>query len=466
MKKYKVTIITIILFAIAICLALFIGDIGTNLESFWAIQRSQGILLSDHMIIGNLNATILNVLITVGLNLIIVKSFKVKLEGPVIAGLLTIAGFAFIGKNVWNALPIYLGVITYAKFKKVEMSSLMAIMLLSSGISPLVSYLVNGYGMIDALPYFIARLPIAIGSGMVAGFLIPIVYIQALKFHNGMNLYNTGFTMGLIAVLAHGILRSLGVAVRFVPAPIRDSYGNLVYPDYTWQLFLIIGLISITLIILAYCLDSKVHQQYKKILSSTGALVSNFPKALGYPVVFLNMGIMGLVVLTIAFPLILILQIPFLGVIAAASLTIIGFAAFGKHPRNTIPIMVGTLIGLTIIVLINSNQTLLNADNSPNGSLINMQVLVSGVFFATCLAPLSKEYGIIQGIIAGIVHMLIVMIARSFQGGFDLYNNGFAAGFVAGILVPIFETFRKDDKLEVDVVAPIEENIATEIEST
>jgi len=37
------------------------------------------------------------------------------------------------------------------------------------------------------------------------------------------------------------------------------------------------------------------------------------------------------------------------------------------------------------------------------------------------------------------------MIARSFQGGFDLYNNGFAAGFVAGFLVPVFDSFRKSD---------------------
>jgi hypothetical protein len=35
-------------------------------------------------------------------------------------------------------------------------------------------------------------------------------------------------------------------------------------------------------------------------------------------------------------------------------------------------------------------------------------------------------------------------LAYPFQGGFDLYNNGFAAGFVAAIMIPIFDFIRKD----------------------
>ena len=38
--------------------------------------------------------------------------------------------------------------------------------------------------------------------------------------------------------------------------------------------------------------------------------------------------------------------------------------------------------------------------------------------------------------------MIVLPMAMNFQGGFDLYNNGFAAGFVAAVLVPIFEIFQ------------------------
>jgi len=126
-----------------------------------------------------------------------------------------------------------------------------------------------------------------------------------------------------------------------------------------------------------------------------------------------------------------------------------GFAAFGKHPLNIFPIIIGTLLGFFVLRAIYSPFTLLNPTTNPYGayySSINIHVFISGIFFATCLAPISKEYGWRAGIITGFFHMTIVMLVRSFQGGFNLYNNGFAAGFVGGMLVPIFEAFRKVPK--------------------
>jgi len=39
---------------------------------------------------------------------------------------------------------------------------------------------------------------------------------------------------------------------------------------------------------------------------------------------------------------------------------------------------------------------------------------------------------------------LITPLALEFQGGFDLYNNGFAAGFVAAVLASFFDRFLKE----------------------
>jgi len=427
-----------------ILLALLIGDSGDNFRALMRILQAQGILLSDSIVInqdygGLLNGLVLNTFLTVGLNLLLIKTLKVPFRGGVIAGLFTIAGFTFLGKNVWNALPIYLGVFLYAKWKQVAIKELMPTMLLSSGISSITSFLIFGIG-VSHIP-LAARIPMALGAGILTGFLIPIVSAQALKFHDGFNLYNTGFTMGLLAVIAHGILRSFGIHVRFVGAPLAD------YPDYTLHFMITLAILSVGLIILAFATDKNVIQKYQLILNQTGQLVANFSDSAGQSAVMLNMGIMGLLVLLLIIPLLIILQIPFLGVLGGATLTIMGFAAFGKHPLNTLPIIAGTSLAFFIYRAVDSPFTLIHPTDNVDGaylSSLNIHVMVSGIFFATCLAPISKKYGVLAGIITGFVHVTIVMLVRSFQGGFNLYNNGFAAGLVAGILEPIFRAFAKE----------------------
>jgi hypothetical protein len=165
----------------------------------------------------------------------------------------------------------------------------------------------------------------------------------------------------------------------------------------------------------------------------------------------LNLGILGLICLVIITPLLLFLGIPFLAVLGGATLTVMGFAAFGKHPLNALPILAGTLLAFFAIWFIDSRFLLMN---SPDSAL-NIHVYISAIFFATCLSPVSKKYGWWAGVITGIIHMTIVMTVRSFQGGFNLYNNGFAAGFVGAIVVPFFESFRKEEISDLKISAPI-----------
>ena len=62
--------------------------------------------------------------------------------------------------------------------------------------------------------------------------------------------------------------------------------------------------------------------------------------------------------------------------------------------------------------------------------------------FATTLAPIAGAYGIIPGILAGFLHMAVVMNVGYLHGGMNLYNNGFAGGFVAAILVPVLDSLK------------------------
>jgi len=446
MKKNSKTIITALSFIIIILLALFIGDISDNFNALMRILESPGILLSDSIAInrdynGILNGFVLNLFLTVGLSLIFIKIANAPFEGAVIAGVFTVAGFTFIGKNAFNVLPIFIGVILFSKFKKAELKTFIPALLFGTGIAPISSYIIFGAAL-SHIPLAI-RFPSAIAAGIVIGFLIPVIAPQALKFHGGFNLYNIGFTMGLLAVAAHGILRTAGIHVQSVGVPLEE------YPDYTWPLMLSLTALSISLIILAFILDKNVVHKYKLILKQTGQLAANFSESAGQSAVILNMGVMGLVALIVTIPILIIADIPLLAILVAGILTIIGFAAFGKHPVNALPIMAGAMIAFLIIRAIDSPFTSLIPTNHPDGpylSPLNIHAYTCAILFATCLAPISKEYGWKAGIITGFFHMTIIILGGNFQGGFNLYNNGWVAGLVGGTLVPIFHTFRRDPK--------------------
>jgi len=448
MLKNKITIITTFSFLLIIILATLVGSPRENIDAFLRILQTPGLLLTDHIGInrdfgGNLNGLIINTFLTTGLSLLIVKFSKTPFEGGVIASVFTVAGFTFIGKNVLNVIPVYVGVMLFAQFKKSPLKDSMVALLLASGFAPVVSYLIYGIGM-SHVPITI-RIPLGIGAGLFAGFLIPIVAANAFKFHNGFNLYNVGFTMGLLALGTHGILRSFGIHVQPVAVPLAD------YPDYTVFLLGTAALISVAMIILAFALDANVVKSYNRLLKQTGQLPANFSQSAGQPAVLLNMGILGLLSIAVIVPMLLILDIPALSIMLAGLYTIVGFGAFGKHPLNVIPIMAGAALGFVAIYFIDSPFTTLLPSTNPDGaylSSINIHGYTGAILFATTLAPISKEFGFKAGIIAGFYHMMVIVIGGNFQGGFNLYNNGWMGGIVAATTFPIFLAFKERRNLK------------------
>ena len=71
-------------------------------------------------------------------------------------------------------------------------------------------------------------------------------------------------------------------------------------------------------------------------------------------------------------------------------------------------------------------------------------VIIAGIF-STTLAPIAGKYGTCAGALAGFLHLFTVMNIGVIYGGTNLYNNGFSGGLVASILVPLFESFKKEE---------------------
>ncbi len=75
---------------------------------------------------------------------------------------------------------------------------------------------------------------------------------------------------------------------------------------------------------------------------------------------------------------------------------------------------------------------------------------ILAVLFSTTLAPLAGEFGAFTGIIAGFLHLIMVERTGAWHGGIDLYNNGFAGGLTAALIVSVIEWYRSSQPDEFD----------------
>ena len=104
-----------------------------------------------------------------------------------------------------------------------------------------------------------------------------------------------------------------------------------------------------------------------------------------------------------------------------------GFAAFGMHPKNCAPIVAGIWAATLLLRY------------QPADPSIQLAAL-----FGMGLAPIAGQFGVLWGLAAGMLHCAIVTTVGSVYGGLNLYNNGFTAGLVALILVPLIQSFKKE----------------------
>ena len=188
-----------------------------------------------------------------------------------------------------------------------------------------------------------------------------------------------------------------------------------------WRVVAYILLLSLTLL-LTGLFSVKNKSDIRRIYRHSGRLVADFIILDGLPVTLFNMGPLGIA----ATAYILLTGGTINGATLGGILTIIGFGAFGKHLRNILPIMGGVYLG-SLVKTWNVND--------PSVQL--------GALFGTSLAPISGQFGWQYGVLVGFLHSSMVLNTGILHGGLNLYNNGFSAGILALIIVPVIETFKK-----------------------
>lgn len=409
-QLHKLFTVIPILFLLAGILQNIIFEEHTELFlSYKDILLSPTILITDFLEIGSISAALINVGIVGLFNAFLIRKLDLKFNGVLIAAFFTVIGFSFFGKNIYNILPIYLGGYLFTKYQKIHFKDVVIVMMFGTALAPIISEL--SFGDILEKPW---SLIIALGTGIFIGFILVPLSSHMLKFHDGYNLYNIGFTAGIIGTVLTSVLRSFNNEIEAVY--LVYEHNNPIIITLTiliFSLFVIIGIV----------VNPSALKNYRKIFKYNGRLVTDFSLLLGYGITFLNVGILGL------FSTLLVLALGGVinGPVLAGIFTLAGFGAFGKHFRNILPVM----IGVVLMALI------LGYDISSTGILI-------AVLFSTTLAPIAGKYGPVIGIIAGMSHMLLVTNVGIIHGGINLYNNGFSGGIVAGVLIPIVDAFKKE----------------------
>lgn len=378
------------------------------IRGFILLQTVSTRLVTDFTLVAGIGGTFINSALVGLIGLGIVRLVKVRLSGPPIAAIFTMMGFSLFGCTPLNMFPLLLGVFIASKIAGTSFSHYLLIAFFGTALDPVSDYLAFELGL--PFPYGIL---LGIGAGILIGIILPAVAMVMLRLHQGFSLYNIGFTAGFIALFASSILIAAG--------------GNLTLP-MIWNenpdpfLLLLVPFLSGFSIIFALVLKPKeILKGFIKILKQSGRLPSDFIDMTSISAAFFNMGVLGLLGSAYVF----LIGGDFNGPTIGGLMTIMGFGLFGKHLRNCLPIMIGIFLAT---ILFGKNP-------SDPGPLL-------AILFGTTLAPLAGEFGPLVGIVAGFLHLVMVDRTASWHGGLNLYNNGFAAGLTATLIVALIEWYR------------------------
>lgn len=398
-----------ILPSVFLILAILFGNWGNIISGLYDIIITPDILLTDYLRVGGFSATLINSSLITLINIFIIYKLNLKINGPIIAAVFSMAGFSFFGKTLFNIWPLYLGGLLYAKYHGTPFRNIVVVIMFSTCLAPVVSQMAFSSGL-----SLYCGLTWGIILGAMGGFIVTPLSAHMSKMHGGYNLSTVGFTGGIIGTIITSLLKSFGINIK-QQLILSNAYN--VFFRYFLLLYFIF------LIILGYIINKKSFKGYGKIFNYSGKLVTDYTQIMGYGLTFVNMGIMGLICMGFVYFTSGVFNGPTIGAI----LTVTGFSALGNHPQNSIPIMVGVFLGGVLNIW--------DIQSTP--------AIIAGLF-GTALAPIAGNYGFYAGVFAGFLHLSVVMNVGVVHGGTNLYNNGFAGVLVSSVLYPVFESFKKD----------------------
>lgn len=215
----RVVLIVILLLILFSGWAMGWGRIGRGLR---AIITHPSPLLSDYVAVAGSGPAMVNAALVGLIGLGLLTIFKADITGPSTAAIFTMTGFGLFGKNVFNILPIFVGVWLYSRYEGASFGPTLINLgkhprniwplMLGAWLATFVFHwpVTSASALLAAL-FATTMAPISMQFGwhvgVVAGFLHQAVVNSVGVVHGGMNLYNNGFSGGLIATVIVAVIR-------------------------------------------------------------------------------------------------------------------------------------------------------------------------------------------------------------------------------------------------------------------
>ena len=411
-KSLKMRTHMLIIFSVTIVLFYGIAFLCASpqeiLNGFKEIVRARDVLITDYFVVGGYGAAFFNSALVMTISLIIILVLKMDFTGLTAASLMIMGGFAFFGKQPFNILPIILGTIIYAKTQGQKASRYIHVGFLASGVAPIITEINYLLDCGEVWNIIIATL-----VGIVIGYVIVPLSAHTVGVHLGYNIFNVGFAAGILALCVMTVLSMLGFKSETILI-----WKNGV-PD--WLLAVMICYFTF-LFLYGLVLSNFKIKPAMKIMRHPGRAVADFILMDGLAPTLINMSVVGMIALVY----ILLIGGDLSGPVVGAILTVCGFGAFGMHPKNYFPVLLGVFIASMVGIY------------EPTTPGLQLAAIFSGA-----LAPIAGQFGTLAGMLAGFLHSAIVVNTGALYSGMNLYNNGFSAGFVAIVMVPLIESFMK-----------------------
>ena len=411
------------LFSAAFVLAaVCMPDRAQCFTGLWQILSQPSKLTCSYFALGGYSATFLNMglvgFIALGLFLI----FKGKPTNVSTLAFILTLGFGSWGINILNIWPTVFGVMLYCLVKKEAFGANVNAMLFSTGIAPIITDMLIRYPNEAVVGFNLLGVVLALGVGFVIGFFLPAGLAYSPNLHKGFDLYSAAVPIGMTAFFLNAVLyKTMGIAL---PAG-ADSAQLQVASRLTVNLF--------CLILFGACIAAAFFlgcgpKDYWKVLRNPDR-VASFSATYGNATFLMNVGAFGLFILAYYN----LIGATFNGVTFGIIFCMLCTCNSGSHPGNVWPIMVGYVVAATVCGWI---SPLLGGTFS---LAINAQAICVGLCYANGLSPICDKYGWKLGIVAAMMHYLLVTSVPNMHGGFCLYNGGFTAALICLLFMPTVE---------------------------
>lgn len=377
-------------------------------EGLKIIMISPSALITDYFELVGVGASLANAAIMMFLSILLVKVSGARVTGVVMAGTILVAAFSLFGKNPYNAMSIVFGVFLYSKIVKQPFRNFIIPALFGTCLGPLVSEISFNMGLGSIRGIVLGKM-----LGILMGALVAYLSPKCISLHKGFILYNVGFTAGIISTVIITLMRIFGL--EFFAEPHSPS-------GYNEKMSVVLIVLFFGMFLFGLSQNGWSMRGYKKLLSIPGKAGTDFTETSGIGLSLINMAFLGM--LTMGYILAVGGQLS--GPSIGGVFSVMGFGASGKHLKNVIPIM----LGVYLMAMFG------NFDVTQTG-------MIFAATFGTALSPISGTYGPLVGILTGALHLNLVVHTGNLHAGMNLYNNGFSAGILATILVPLFDLFNR-----------------------